>query len=77
MSKQFSVTKCPYCGETTVEVKQYVKGEGTYFVDLKTGEVNTESIHDGLEYTNKNKYAVCTNCGKRVIKVSEIEGGVI
>lgn len=27
MSKQFSVTKCPYCGETTVEVKQYVKGE--------------------------------------------------
>ncbi len=65
----FPIKKCPGCGGNTFSVKQRIKGFGEFFVNMETGEINNESLHNGLIYNNAGKYAVCAHCGKRLFKI--------
>ena len=65
----FPIKKCPRCGGTIFAVKQKIKGIGEYFVDMETGEIDNEYLHNGLIYDNVGKYAVCRDCGKRLFKI--------
>ena len=44
-------------------------GYGEYYVDLETGDIDATELHSGLRYRNTGKYAICTDCGKRLFKV--------
>ena len=71
---KFSIAECPYCGDKLVEIRQRIKGIGTYFVDLETGETEATELHSGLEYTNIDKYVKCANCEKRLnLTVEEVQ----
>lgn len=65
----FPITECPKCGGGNIAIKQYITGYGTYYVDLKSGEIESSGLHDGLDYKNTSKYAICADCGKRLFKV--------
>lgn len=69
--KIFSITACPRCGGRYAEVKQYIRGSGTYQVDLETGEADATELHSGLNYTNARKYAVCSVCGRRLFDIAK------
>lgn len=66
---KFPVTECPHCGGKSIQIKQHISGDGTYYVDLETGEIDSSSLHDNLNYRNRGQYAICTDCGKRLFKV--------
>ena len=66
---KFPISKCPKCGGTTFTVKQRISGIGEYYVDLETGEIEAPELHSKCRYTNMNKYAICTDCGKRLFKI--------
>jgi len=61
--------ECPNCGGKTITIKQYIHGYGEYYVDLETGEIEATELHSNLKYKNVGKYAICTDCGKRLFKV--------
>lgn len=65
----FPISKCPYCGGKEIVIKQYMHGYGEYYVDLETGDIDATELHSGLRYRNTGKYAICTDCGKRLFKV--------
>lgn len=70
MSKfNFPIDKCPKCGNTSFTVKQRISGIGEYYVDLESGDVDGTELHSGCRYTNINKYAICSDCGKRLFKI--------
>ena len=71
MKYKFPITECPKCGENYITIRQRISGIGEYYVNLETGEVESTQLHDGLNYKNIGKYAVCTNCGKRLFKVDD------
>jgi len=50
-------------------VRQRISGNGEYYVDMATGEIESTELHSGLTYRNTGKYAVCTDCGKRLFKI--------
>ena len=53
------------------KVKQRISGIGEYYVDMETGEIESTELHSGLTYKNTGKYAVCTDCGKRLFKIDD------
>ena len=63
------MSECPRCGSRTITIKQKISGIGEYYVDLETGEIESTELHSYLRYRNINKYAICTDCGKRLFKV--------
>lgn len=67
----FPVKSCPHCGGGTICIRQRIRGFGTYCVDLESGEVESSSLHDYLDYKNTGKYAICADCGKRLFKVDD------
>lgn len=67
----FPFSKCPYCGGCEITIKQSIHGIGEYYVNLETGEVASDHLHDYLYYKNTRKYAICSDCGKRLFKVDE------
>lgn len=67
----FPIRKCPRCGGTTFTVRQKISGYGEYYVDMSTGEIEATELHQNLIYKNTGKYAVCTDCGKRLFKIDE------
>lgn len=67
----FPVSECPYCGGHTITIRQSISGYGEYYVDLETGEIESTELHNNLKYKNTGKYAVCTDCGKRLFKVDD------
>lgn len=67
----FPINKCPYCEGGMIEIRQYIHGYGTYYVDLETGEVEGTNLHDYLNYRNTSKYARCADCGKKLFKVDD------
>lgn len=71
LNRKFPITKCPRCGGQLAEVKQYVHGYGSYYVDLKTGGIDASDIHNSLDYRNTGKYILCANCGKRLFKADD------
>ena len=50
-------------------VRQRISGNGEYYVNMETGEIESTELHNGLTYRNTGKYAVCTDCGKRLFKI--------
>lgn len=69
INKKFPITECPKCGGHMFTVKQKISGTGEYYVDLETGDIEGSELHSGLQYKNMNKYATCTDCGKRLFKI--------
>lgn len=67
----FPIKNCPRCGGNWLTVKQKISGIGEYYVDMETGEIEASELHQSLDYKNINKYAICTNCGKRLFKIDE------
>ncbi len=67
----FPVAECPHCGGKYITIKQYIHGYGEYYVNLETGEIESAELHNGLVYKNTGKYAICTDCGKRLFKVDD------
>lgn len=67
----FPITSCPNCGGGAIKIKQRIKGNGEYYVDLESGEIESSSLHDHLFYKNNSKYALCADCGKKLFKVDE------
>ncbi|MCM1264489.1 MAG: hypothetical protein NC313_17390 [Butyrivibrio sp.] len=67
----FPIKKCPKCGGTVFTVGQRISGYGEYYVDMETGEVESTELHQGLTYKNVRKYAICTDCGKRLFKIDD------
>ena len=67
----FPIKKCPRCGGTMFTVRQRISGNGEYYVDMETGEIESTELHSGLTYRNTGKYAVCTDCGKRLFKIDD------
>lgn len=65
----FPITECPRCGSTCFTVKQRISGTGEYYVDMEKQEIDSTELHTNLRYTNVNKYAICTDCGKRLFKI--------
>ena len=65
----FPISSCPHCGGGKIAIRQYICGYGEYYVDLKTGDVDTAELHSGLQYRNTGKYAVCADCGIRLFEV--------
>ena len=68
-SYRFPISECPYCGGKMITIKQYMHGYGEYYVDLETGDIDATELHSGLRYRNTGKYAICTDCDKRLFKV--------
>lgn len=66
----FPITSCPYCGGVTIEIRQYIHGYGSYYVDLETGDIDSTDLHSALDYRNTGKYAICADCKKRLFKVN-------
>lgn len=50
-------------------MKQYIHGYGEYYANLDTGEIESAELHSSLDYKNVGKYAICTDCGKRLFKI--------
>lgn len=71
MNKKFPIKKCPKCGGQSFIVKQYIHGYGEYYVDLENGEIESSELHSSLNYKNIGKYAICTDCGKRLFKIDK------
>lgn len=71
IDRKFPIKQCPKCEGKTFTVKQYIHGYGEYYVDLETGEIESTELHNGLFYKNSGKYAICTDCGKRLFKIDE------
>lgn len=69
MNKEFPIKECPKCGGKSFTVRQYIHGYGEYYVDLETGEIESTELHDNLEYKNVGKYAICTDCRRRLFKI--------
>ncbi len=69
INKKFPIKECPKCGSKTFTVRQYIHGYGEYYVNLDDGEVESTELHSNLYYKNSGKYAVCTDCGKRLFKI--------
>ena len=67
----FPIKECPRCGGTMFTVKQRISGIGEYYVNMETGEIESTELHNGLTYKNTGKYAVCTDCGKRLFKIGD------
>lgn len=67
----FPITECPYCGGTYITIRQYIHGYGEYYVNIETGEIDSTELHSGLIYKNTKKYAICTDCNKRLFKVND------
>lgn len=65
----FPISQCPNCGGGTIKIRQRIYGYGEYFVDLESGEMESSSLHDYLNYKNAGKYAICADCGKKLFKV--------
>ena len=70
MSK-FPISECPRCGETWFEVRQYIHGYGTYYMDLRDGNIECDALHNDLTYKNARKYAICSKCGKKLFKIDD------
>lgn len=70
-NRKFPVTECPHCGGGTITIKQYIHGYGEYYVDLETGEIDASQLHEGLDYKNITKYAICSDCRKRLFKIDD------
>lgn len=68
----FPMTECPKCGGKTITIRQYIHGYGAYYVDLESGDIEATELHSNLKYRNTGKYAICTDCGKRLFKVNEL-----
>lgn len=68
---KFPVNRCSRCGYNWIAIKQRITGTGEYYVDLETGETDTQDLHDSLIYKNVNRYAVCAKCEKRLFKVND------
>lgn len=73
MDKKEKPKCCPCCGSFEVDVKQRITGFGAYRVNLKTKKTDFSSINDGLDYKNTGKYAYCSDCGARVIRIEDLE----
>lgn len=67
----FPIKKCPKCDGGTIEIRQYISGYGSYYVNLETGEIEGTELHSNLRYKNTSKYAICADCGKRLFKVDD------
>lgn len=67
----FPISECPRCGGHTITIKQYIHGYGEYYVNLESGEIESTELHSNLNYKNTGKYAICTDCGKRLFKVDD------
>lgn len=65
----FPIKECPYCGGSAIEIKQKIRGYGTYKVYLDNGEKESTSLHDYVSYKNTGKYAICAECRRRLFKV--------
>jgi DNA-directed RNA polymerase subunit RPC12/RpoP len=70
-NKEFPIKKCPKCGGKSFTVRQCIHGYGEYYVDLETGEIESIELHSNLNYTITMKYAVCTDCGRRLFKIDD------
>lgn len=68
-NKEFPIKECQKCGGKMFTVKQYIHGYGEYYVNLDTGEIESTELHSSLDYKNVWKYAICTECGKRLFKI--------
>lgn len=71
MNKEFPIKVCPKCGGGGFTVRQYIHGYGEYYVNLETGEIESTELHNSLRYKNVGKYAICTDCGKRLFKIDD------
>ena len=71
INRNFPIKQCPNCEGKSFTVKQYIHGYGEYYVDLGTGEIESTELHSGLFYKNSGKYAICTDCGKRLFKIDD------
>ena len=68
---KFQLHECPYCGGTTLKIKQRIFGVGEYYVDLESGDIDATELHSGLQHKNTGKYAMCADCGKKLFKVDD------
>lgn len=69
--RSFPIKECPACGSKIFTIRQYIHGYGEYYVDLETGEIESTELHNNLVYKNTGKYAICTDCGKRLFKIDD------
>lgn len=67
----FPIKECPKCGGNMIKIRQRISGFGSYYVDLRSGEVEATELHDYLNYKNTSKYAACADCGKKLFMVDD------
>lgn len=67
----FPISECPKCGGKMITIRQKISGTGEYYVDLETGNTESSELHNNLTYRNIGKYAICTDCGKKLFKVDD------
>ena len=71
INKNFPIKECPKCDGKMFTVKQYIHGYGEYYVNLDNWEIESTELHDNLFYKNSGKYAICTDCGKRLFRIDD------
>lgn len=62
------IKKCPFCGCEEFYINQYASGALEYHYRFDGEEAENSSFHEGLNYTNKGKFAYCTECRKRLFR---------
>lgn len=62
--------ECPYCGSDEYYTKEHVRGNVNHYVKFDGQPANNMELYDYLNHKVRSKYAWCSDCNKRLFKLS-------
>ena len=70
--RTFPIKECPYCGYDEIYVKATYSGSCNYHIKLDGSlDAYNGEMFDYANMKIKSKYAFCSNCDKKLFKVSD------
>lgn len=67
-----NIKECPYCGSEEYYIKQSYTGKCNYFLRFDGKEAENGEMWENSQFKNISKYAWCRECGKKGVKMYEI-----
>lgn len=65
------MTECPFCGGKEFFIHQYASGSLEYYYHFDGEVAENGDLHQGLNYTDKGKFAYCAECRKRLFRYKD------
>jgi hypothetical protein len=71
MNDKTGMTECPYCKCQEYYTKSKITGIVNCYERFDGKEADNGEMYQGTSTKLASKYAYCTNCGKKLFKVTE------